>query len=429
MNQPHQKFYGWYLLIAACFIYGFGITPGYYSWGQLFKGLEDELKFTRTDLGIVFGVFTFLYSGVGPIVGWAQRKFSIRAVMIAGALSTALGFYIVSQSSTKLGFLIGFSVLGGGGIGFTTIVPCQTLGQNWFLKRRALAIALMMASGGLVGPIVTNMDEYILEHYTWRTGWQVLAVISLVVSVVAFLFIRDTPEQLGQHRDGIAPDHARTNKALAAKSSVADLWTAKLAFRTHQFWLVVVAGTAYAVPWGVVISHGASHIRGIPAIAASVGGLMGLLSILSIFGRLSGSLGDWVRPQRVLAGSLILEGTGCVGFIYTNSYWMTAASFLLIGIGFGAAYVSIPVVFTDFFGRTAFGLTSGVRMLFTGIFNGLAPIAAGVIFDATQSYTIPFWGLFGVAMVGAVAALSARNPGAPPNYVPATPNETATKAA
>jgi MFS family permease len=91
---------------------------------------------------------------------------------------------------------------------------------------------------------------------------------------------------------------------------------------------------------------------------------------------------------------------------------------LLIGLGFGAAYVSIPVVFTDYFGRAAFGVTSGTRMLITGVFNGIAPYLAGYAFDLHKSYAIPFWGLFAVALIGAVAAAAARNPGAPPEILP-----------
>lgn len=428
MGELTQRFYGWWLLAAACFIYGFGITPGYYSWGQFFKALEQEFGYERKDLGMFAGIFTFLYSAAGPLVGWAQRRFSIRAVMTFGALVMSLGYFLVSRADSKWEFFIGFSILGGGGVGLTTIVPCQTLGQNWFLKRRAFAIAVMMASGGVVAPLITNMDEYILNHYSWRTGWIVVMYMSLAVAVVAVLFVRDTPEQLGQHRDGITPDASAPSK-LSAKASVADLWSAKQAFRTYQFWLIVVAGTAYALPWGVVIFHGASHIRAIPGLEASAGTLMGTLAIISIFGRLSGTLGDWFKPQAVLMVSLVLEGIGVIGFLYTTSYWMGVASFLLVGVGFGAAYVSIPVVFTDFFGRTAFGLTSGVRMLITGVFNGLAPYAAGWIHDETKSYAIAFWGLFGVAMLGAVAAASARNPGAPPGYVPITSNESVTKAA
>ncbi len=414
MTAPRQGFYGWYLLLAACFVYGLGITPGYFSWGQFFKGLEQELGYKRADLGLVFGLFTFLYSGVGPIVGWAQKRFSIRAVMTAGAISSALGYIVVSRSTSMFGFLIGFSILGGVGVGFSTIVPCQTLGQNWFLRRRAMAIAIMMASGSVVGMFIPKLDEYIMDHYSWRTGWLVIAGFSGIAAIVAALFIRDTPEQLGQHRDGDAPDLDRAPSVLTTKSSVADLWTASQAFRTPQFWLIVVAGTAYAVPWGAIISHGASHIKDSPAIAASAGFLMTIPSLVGLFGRLSGGLGDWLRPQLVLVVSLVLEGIGCIIFLYADSVPMGVFGLSLFGLGFGAAYVSIPVVFTDFFGRRAFGLTSGVRMMFTGIFNGLAPWVTGMIFDATGSYVIPFWGLFGVAMIGAVAASVVRNPGAPP---------------
>jgi hypothetical protein len=89
-------------------------------------------------------------------------------------------------------------------------------------------------------------------------------------------------------------------------------------------------------------------------------------------------------------------------------------SIALIAVGFGAAYVSIPVVFSHFFGRRAFSVTTGIRMTITGVFSGLGPWLAGLAFDANGSYTIPFVGLMAVGLAGAAAAASMRHPGAPP---------------
>ena len=53
-------------------------------------------------------------------------------------------------------------------------------------------------------------------------------------------------------------------------------------------------------------------------------------------------------------------------------------------------------------------------MTITGVFGGLGPWVAGVVYDSTASYTIPFLGLVVIGLAGAVAAASMRHPGAPP---------------
>ncbi|MFP6596539.1 MAG: hypothetical protein VCC01_03705, partial [Candidatus Hydrogenedentota bacterium] len=106
-------FYGWYIVAVACICYGFGISPAYYSWGFYFPELQAELGFTKADLGLVFGLFTFIYSAVGPFVGILQRIIGIRACMAIGGAMAGIGFLIVGSADQKWHFLLGMSVLGG----------------------------------------------------------------------------------------------------------------------------------------------------------------------------------------------------------------------------------------------------------------------------------------------------------------------------
>ena len=78
------------------------------------------------------------------------------------------------------------------------------------------------------------------------------------------------------------------------------------------------------------------------------------------------------------------------------------------------AFVCIPVVFSHFFGRRAFAVTTGIRTTCTGIFGGLGPWLAGVAFDATGSYAVPFIGLLVLGLAGGAAAGALRRPGSPP---------------
>ena len=138
------------------------------------------------------------------------------------------------------------------------------------------------------------------------------------------------------------------------------------------------------------------------------------MALISIGGRLVGSVGDWISPQYALSVALAMEGIGAGGLLLAADPMIANVSIALIAVGFGAAYISMPVVFSHFFGRRAFSVTTGIRMTITGVFSGLGPWLAGLSFDANGSYTIPFVGLMAVGLAGAAAAAALRHPGAPP---------------
>ncbi|MDE0827710.1 MAG: MFS transporter [Vicinamibacterales bacterium] len=354
-----------------------------------------------------------LYQFVGVGVGVAIVRLGLRRVMATGFCVTAAGLLLVSQAETVRDCYLGFSILGGIGIGFSTIVPAQTLGQNWFLRRRALVIGVIFAFGGVVGRLVAPADTWLLEHYDWRTGWVVIAAISATLAVVAGVFVRETPETVGQSRDGIEPWGAAESGA-NEMAAVADQWTAAQAIRTPQFALMLVCGVAYAVPFNTAVAHLTLHLTDLGHAETAAIGLVGTMALVSIGGRLMGAVGDWISPQWALAVALALEGLGAGGLLLAADPALALAAVSLIGLGFGLAYISIPVVFSHFFGRRAFSVTAGIRMTITGVFAGLGPWLAGLTFDATGSYAMPFIGLMLVGGAGAVCAALMRHPGAPP---------------
>ncbi len=84
---------------------------------------------------------------------------------------------------------------------------------------------------------------------------------------------------------------------------------------------------------------------------------------------------------------------------------LAVASIVLLGLGYGAAYISIPVVFGYFFGRRAFAGTSGLRIAILAISGWLGPRWAGAAADASGSYVGTFVVLALVCVAGAAAIL------------------------
>ena len=182
-------FYGRVIVLVAGLCYGFGMSPMYYSWSMFAPRITADLGIDRAGIGGVFGLFNVLYQSVGLLVGLAIVRFGLRSVMAAGFCTTAAGLLFLGRADTALDCYLGFSILGGIGIGFSTIIPAQALGQNWFLSRRALVLGVIFAFGGIVGRLVAPADIWMLEHSDWRVGWTAIAAISMTLAVIAVLLV------------------------------------------------------------------------------------------------------------------------------------------------------------------------------------------------------------------------------------------------
>jgi MFS family permease len=413
MRATRPIFYGWYVVVAALFCYGLGISPAYYSWGFFAPELVDELGLTRAQVGDVFGIFSLVFSIVAPLVGLALDRWGVRATVTAGAMVAALGFWMTSRADSLGDLYWSYAVVGGVGIGFSTILPAQTLPMNWFVRYRARATAIILVGGSLVGSVVTPLDELVLRQWSWREGWLVIAGVSLVVAAVAALFIRNKPEDLGLRPDG---DEGSSAATPAGWGTLVEepRWTAGQAIRTPQFLIATFAALANQLPWAIVTAHGRLHLEDLGFTTAAAAAILGVRVGVSTVGRLTGALGDFLSPARVMGLALLVVGLGCGGLVVARSVPFAVMSVVLLGLGYGAAYISIPVVFGYYFGRRAFAGTSGLRIAILAISGWLGPRWAGAAADATGSYVGSFAFLAVLCLLGAAAILVCRRPGAGP---------------
>lgn len=416
-------FYGWLLVGVGLICYGFGISPGFYSWGYFGPELREDLNLTAEQSGSIFGVFQFMFSAVGPLVGIGIARFGLRTLMTGGAVMCALGFWMLSRADSVADCYVAYSLIGGIGIGFSTILPCQTLASYWFQKYRARAMAIIFTGGALVGMGVNPFNAAVLEGGNWRDAWEIIAWISLGVAVLSATFIRNSPATVGMRVDGIDPSNAGPSAAPApdekpsqqkAPPSPVHEWTTAEALRTPQFLIMIVAGLAYSLPWGVIAAHGGLHLRSqLGMTQKTAGTLLGSRVFASTFGRLSASMGDFISPTKVLAGALIIEAVGVVGMAVAQTESSLYPSLLLVGFGFGLAYLSVPVVFARYFGARAFATTAGTRIMINGVFGYLAPRLAGAVYDRTETFAPVFWVLACVTLAGAVGSFLIRSPRPP----------------
>ncbi len=411
-SAPPASFYGWRIVVLGFLLYGLGMAPAYYSWGFFAPEVIEDVGLTRAQIGSIFGAFTLTFAVMSMLSAALIHRIGIRVTVTCGALLCAVSWILVSRADSLADFYVGYAALGGLGIGLSTALPAQTLPVYWFKRYRARATAIILLGAAVFGFLINPFDAFLLERWGWRTAWVVIAGISLFVALIAALFIRNRPEDLGQRRDGrpADEDEERDEEELPDAVPTSHQFTVAQALRTPQFAIAVLADIANTIPWRVLTAHGRLHLENLgfaPTLAAAV---LGVRVGMSGFGRLSGSMGDFFAPPKVLAAALTLAGVGVGGFRFAESPPVAYVCVSLLGIGYGAAFVTIPVVFSSFFGRRAFAGTLGLRLAITGLVGFVGPTWAGAAADASGSYNTTLVVLAAFCFSGAVLIFPCKPP-------------------
>ena len=409
-SRINWNFYAWRMLPFAWLIYGLGAAP-FYSWGFLLPEMLTDLEMTRADSGWAFGIWSFCGGAVAPLIGVCLTRFGPRPVFTAGFLAVSVAYYLTSRAQDRWDVLLYFGVFAGLTHTFSTVLPMQTLATNWFLRWRSSALAFLLIAAAVMAPLVFSFNDALLDRGgTWRDGWQILAALCAALGVLSFLVLRNTPESMGQLRDG-ARSLGQLQVAVARSGAeTPEQWVAKEAVRTPQFALMVLCGLGYAVPWGVLANHGRLHLQDVGFERGDAAGLLSLMVFVSIFGRASGALGDKISPPRLLGFALALEGAGMALLLFVGTVVEARIALILLGLGFGMAYISQAATFARFFGRRAFATTTGVRFAVGAGFGATVPAITGWAFDSQGTYAVPFLAIAAVTLTGSVVAFFLQPP-------------------
>ncbi len=379
------RYYGWPMVGLGFLFYGLGIAPAYYSWGFFAPEIIADLHLTRQQVGEIFGAFALMLSISSLVSSNLINRWGVRVTVTLGAVLASIGWFLVSQANSVSQLYISYALIGGLGIGLSTLIPAQTLAVFWFRRYRARATAIIFFGAAFFGAIVTPIDAYILTVADWRIAWLYISLVSLLVAIVCALFLRDKPEDVGQQCDGDSIEDKKLFEPIISEGKERSM-TVRQAIFTPQFFFATFADVANAVPWRIITAHGRLHMESLgfaPSLAAAI---LGVRVGVSGFGRLMGSLGDFVSPRYIMALALLFTATGVGGFWFAKTSFVAYACVALMGVGYGAAFTTIPVIFGNLFGREAFVGIAGFRVAITGLVGFYGVSWAGAVADRSGNY-------------------------------------------
>ncbi|MDD2735551.1 MAG: MFS transporter [Desulfuromonadaceae bacterium] len=407
------RFYGWKSLSASSLVI-FVVAGGVlFSFGAFIPSICREFGWSR---GVVSGAATALtvvMSLSAPLAGMFIAKYGPRKALYLGNILTVMGLLLLAFHNKPWQLYLAYGGLLGIGTGLGGTLAATTVATNWFRKKVAVALGGIVASGGCGGIILIPALMAIITNLGWRVAYQALACLALVLAVVVpFMFVRDTPEELGQVPDGNVVAEVEEPRALLRTQQYLTSvdFSVQEAVKTRAFWLVVTAATMSMFIMSVIFTHQVAFLEGIGIGAGTAAATLGVMAGTGTLGNVViGALAlrfDMKHLAVVAAGVLLLSMvmlrftvTAPVAFVYS----------IVFGLGNGATMVGWMTLTSSYFGRREYPKIMGLMMIVSALGN-FGAFIAGTIYDATGSYHIAFLLALCAAAVGLVCLLCVAAP-------------------
>jgi MFS family permease len=390
----------------------------FYAYGVFLPPMCEEFGWSRSALSGPYTVFMVADGMLGPLVGICVSRYGARRNIIIGNLMAALGLLGMSFAREVWHIYLLFGILTGGGVAFGSFIATTTVVNNWFVRRRTLAMSLLIAAGGIGGLALPPLISLIISSIGWRCGWTCLAIMHLVLVMgIGSLLVRNRPEEMGQVPDG---DIGGTAQAETANSRGARVyqtpvdWKLGDALRTPSLWLVMFFQIACSFTLGMLTLHQVAYLQDLGQSHMMASTALGLLVGMSIVGRLlCGALGTRIEGRHLAAVCLIGMSIGIIVLMNIRAMPLIYLYTVLTGIGYGGVIVVGPALIGAYFGRTSYAQIMGWTAPVGILFGAGSPLLAGFIYDTTGSYIPVFWAAIGLQVAGLAAAFLARPPRLP----------------
>ena len=378
MREMRQVSNPWSVAALAFVILGFdrGLHS---SFGVFYVALLETFGWSRAITAGVFAVALIVDAIVSPVVGHLLDRFGPKKVVGAGCLLLAAGLWLSSRIASLWEFYLFFGLVSALGLSFMGMVPHVVLISEWFSTKRASALGVVYSGAGVGILLLAPLSEWMISTWGWERALQTLAgcVVVALLPLVATLYRR------GPH----------TGKAAEGRESH-NQWTAKLALKSLQFWLLFFARIFAAGGTTVIVTHQVAHVVDIGYSRLYAATIFGFVGMTSTCGRVVfGYIADLLSKQAAYTANIVMTLVGVAALMVardTSQPWLLYVYLVFFGIGFGSRAVIFSALSADIFSGKGFGAILGYAVVSVGVGGALGSWFGGFFYDVSGSYLISF---------------------------------------
>ena len=189
--------------------------------------LIQDLTLDTKAIGLISASFFYAFAFTQIPISLLLDKMGARSMMTALSLIGVIGAIIFSLADSLAVGVMGRALLGVG-------MACNLMGSYklltlWFSPRVFASLAgILVAFGSLGNLIATTPLVILVEQMGWRSGFQLIAFINLILTFLFFVIVRDRPMQKTSK-----PESAATSMNIG--QAVSNL---RVLFKQKDYWII-----------------------------------------------------------------------------------------------------------------------------------------------------------------------------------------------
>jgi sugar phosphate permease len=407
--------YAW-VIAAVTFIAMLTTSAALGLPGAMLQPLSKEFGWTTDQLSSVFAVRFALFGLLGPFAAVFIARYGLRRVMMAAAAFIASAMVLATQITQLWQLFILWGLVLGCGTGLTALVLGAMVANRWFTARRGLVVGLLAASTATGQLIFLPIAAWLIENVGWRYAVIPVFLACVVVALLVFLFMRDSPATIGLRSFGEAESTPLPAPSAPVPLSFMGPFT-MLAEAVHNRTFWILAGSFFICGLstnGLVQTHfislcGDNGLTAVPA--ASVLSMMGAFDLVGT--TLSGYLSDRYDNRKLLFWYYGLRGL--------SLFWLPYSTYTLYGLSMFALFYGLDWIATvpptvklaaQSFGKERAGLIFGWVFAAHQLGAATAAYGAGLTRTLLLTYNPALFAAGAACLVAALGVLAIRT-GAP----------------
>jgi len=397
---------GWRVTFAGM---GINLALGVlYTWSVISKGIPAEWGWSETQKSLPYMFACLIFSLVMVPAGRMQDKIGPRLVATLGGILIGVGLIFTSFTTSPVGYLIGFGILAGAGIGFG-YASATPPAVKWFPAAKTGMIAGIVVSGfGLASVYASPLTEKLTNMYGLEKTLLILGVLFLAVVCVLAQLLKTPPA-------GFIPAGSAPAKAVVAGDKKVDFRPLEM-LTTWQFYVVWFMYACGAGAGLMIISK----LAAIAKIQANVNLGFILVAVLAVgngAGRIiAGTMSDKIGRKATLFICFVVQAILIVLLSQArDGSFLTGVPILalmsaLIGANYGANLAIFPSITKDYYGLKNFGVNYGLVFTSWGVGGFMLSFLAGKMYDIHKTFAIAYYGASVLLILAAITVFFVKPP-------------------
>lgn len=399
-EKQGQFFYGWWIVIGGFLI----MSTCYTAFVNCIPLFQADMVAT---LGITMGQFntgsalsTLVAMVASLVIGRLLDKSSSRVLGSFTVITSAVVLLLFSFITQLWQFYVLCAIAGMVVVAGTRLLV-SVLISNWFTLKRGFAVSIALAGSGVGGMLLTAITSRVIDAYTWRPAFMVLALICLVLALpITVLMFRNRPSDKGLEPYGAGQVEREKGDTSPDKPVTVSMgW--KVLRRSWAFWLLVIGFIMMGYCNGCVITNSITNmtavdLNGVPIITGGhdiiwAGNIWTMYMGIVIFAKVGlGVIYDrWGLSKGSLLGAIASVAAG-VALCFASTFWGPVLAAVFFGFATCMGTVAPPIMVVKEYGKKDLGLVVGIVTAFEMLGAAVGNIASGMMFDKYLSFT-PVW--------------------------------------